>query len=110
MSKQYKKLQNKIHPKEEPTEKKNEKPVGKDYVLLFIIVFTLFILCVSWEHFDNMKRIMYICLTAALGLTYAGRHAKLDENQLQLVNRASFVTLMVSIVLFLVSCYNEFFA
>ena len=41
MAKQYKKLQKKVYPKVEDPRKKEKEKIGKDYLLIAVISFTL---------------------------------------------------------------------
>ena len=109
MAKQYKKLQNKIHPKakEEPVRKEK---IGKDYFLLVMIGLTLVILTLGWSHLDDLNRAMYVLLTVSLSLTYARRHANLTDNQKIYVDRASFASIGLAVALFLFIAYEQYFA
>lgn len=107
MSKQYKKLQNKLHPKavkQEPKEK-----VGKDYLLLTMIAITFVLTFVGWEHFDNTNRAMYFLLTLSLTLTYLYRHAGFSDNVKAYVNAVSLGSIGLAVALFLINLYYQFF-
>ena len=107
MAKQYRKLQEKLYKK--PTEKKApEQKIGKDYVLMAVTVFTVLVTCAGWTSLDNVSRAMYSLLSVALVLTYAKRHAKLDEQKQTLVERGSLITMALAVVLFFVSLYVHF--
>jgi len=109
MAKQYKKLQNKIHPKAKPETVRKEK-VGKDYFLLVMIGFTIIILGLGWGHLDSLNKAMYVLLTLSLSLTYARRHARLTDNQRIYVDRASFASIGLAAALFLLIAYQQYFA
>lgn len=108
MAKQYKKLQQKLHPKAK-NPKPKEKPVGKDYVLLAVIFFILAVTIFGWEYLDNLNRAMYILLGISMISNYVRRHAKLTETQGLLVERVGMVTIGFAIALFLVALYYQFF-
>lgn len=108
MAKQYKKLRQKVHPKEQKRTSP-EKPVGKDYFLIGITVFTVAVLAIGWPHFDNMNRAMYVLLVISLGLTYVRRHVEMSETQQIFADRAGFVSIGCAVGLFLVICYYQFF-
>jgi len=109
MAKQYKKLQQKLHPKASK-QKPKEKPVGKDYVLLSVICFILVVTIFGWEYLDNLNRAMYILLGVSMTCNYVRRHAKLSETQAMLVERTGMVTIGFAIALFLVALYYQFIA
>ena len=109
MAKQYKKLQNKIHPKTKEAPAPKEK-IGKDYFLLVMIGFTLIILALGWSHLDSMNKVMYVLLTISLSLTYARRHANLTDSQRIYVDRASFASIGLAAALFLLIAYQQYFA
>jgi len=109
MAKQYKKLQQKISHRQEKKEAPKEKPVGKDYVLIGIMLFTVIVLALGWQQFDNMNRAMYVLLVVSLGLTYARRHFELTETQQVIADRAGFVSIGFAVALFIVICYFQFF-
>lgn len=108
MAKQYKKLQQKIHPQKKQDNKKNEKPVGKDYLLIGVIVFITVVTMVGWSYLDGMNRAMYIFLDISMILTYVRRHAKLSETQGILVERGSLVCIGFAMALFAASLYYTF--
>ena len=109
MAKMLKKLQQKITPPEPP---KAVRPPGKDYLLLFLMAFSIMVIIAAWENLDILTLTMYILLTLSLGLTYARRHAveRLSETQMMIVSRASFVTIGMAGALFLIDAYRRFFA
>ncbi len=109
MAKQYKKLQNKIHPKAKETPAKKEK-IGKDYFLIAMIAFTVIILALGWEQLSGLNRAMYALLTLSLGLTFTRRHAELSENVQIYVDRASFAAIGLAVALFLLIAYQQFIA
>lgn len=107
MAKQYKKLQNKLHPKAVKEEPKYKE--GKDYLLLIMIGITFILTFVGWEHFDNTNRAMYFLLTLSLTLTYLYRHAGFSEKVKAYVNAASLGSIGMAVALFLISLYYQFF-
>ncbi len=107
MSKQYKKLQNKLHPKEVKQEPKYKE--GKDYLLLIMIAITFVITLLGWENLDNTNRAMYFLLTISLTLTYLYRHANFPEKVKAYINAASLGTIGLAVALFLLNVYYTFF-
>ena len=60
MATQYKKIQNKIHPKDEKKENVDLKPkASRDALLLVLIAVTLIILVLAWSNMDGIGRGMY---------------------------------------------------
>lgn len=109
MAKQYKKLQKKLYSQKEQPKKKPEPKVGKDYMLLILIAFTIFVGIAGWSQLDIMNRSMYVLLTGSLSLTYIRRHAKLSETMQVIVERTSLVCLGCAVILFFVVLYRQFF-
>ncbi|MBQ7496492.1 MAG: hypothetical protein IJU00_01445 [Selenomonas sp.] len=109
MSKQYKKLQQKLHPKEKKTAPK-EKPVGKDYLLLAVIAFIIVMTAFGWDYMNNISRAMYILLGISMSCNYVQRHAKISEEKMVYVARVGLVTIGIAVALFLVSLYYQFAA
>ena len=107
MSKQYKKLQNKLHPK--AVKQESQPKIGRDYLLLIMICFTFVIAMFGWEHFDNTNRAMYLLLTLSLTLTYLYRHAKVSDNVRAYLNSASLGAMGLAVAMFLISLYYQFF-
>ena len=107
MAKQYKKLQQKIYPKEE-NEKKTQRKPGKDYLLLGVLIFTIVVTIGGRGSLDNWNRVMYVLLDFSLGLTYLSRHAKLSEVQKVFVDRASFISIGFAVAMFLVVLVKRF--
>ena len=107
MSKQYRKLQEKLYQKQSDN-KPAEKKIGKDYVLMAVTIFTLFVTIAEWMQFDNVSRGMYALLSASLILTYARRHAQLSEKAAVLVERASLITMVLAVLLFLATLFVHF--
>ena len=108
MAKQYKKLRQKVLPKK-PKKMVSERPVGNDYFLLGITIFTVAVLIFGWSHFDSMNRAMYVLLVLSLGLTYVRRHFNLSETQQVIADRAGFVSIGCAVGLFIIICYYQFF-
>ncbi len=109
MAKQYKKLQNKIHPKTKEAPAPKAK-IGKDYFLLVMIGFTVIILTLGWSHLDDMNKAMYVLLTTSLCLTYTRRHFELTDTQRTYVDRASFASIGLAVALFLIIAYQQYIA
>ncbi len=108
MAKQYKKLRQKVHPKQKK-ETPAEQPPGNDYLLIGIIIFTLVILAIGWQHLNGMNCAMYLFLLASLGLTYIRRHMNLSETQQVMAERAGLAAIGIAIALFFMICYEQFF-
>ncbi|MBR2215844.1 MAG: hypothetical protein IJ849_08825 [Selenomonadaceae bacterium] len=106
MAKQYKKLQQKIHPPKK-TEPPKAKP-GKDYLLMAVIVFTLGVLILGWNYLDNMNRAMYFLLVASLTLTYANRHARLTATQKIYMERASMASMGLAVAMFVILLVQQY--
>ena len=109
MSKQYKKLQRKLHPQKNES-KQPEKPVGKDYVLIAVIAFLIVMLVSMGGYMDKLNLSMYILLLISMCCTYAQRHFKLSENTEIYVMRAGQASIGLAIALFLVSLYYQLIA
>lgn len=107
MSKQYRKLQEKLYQKQSDN-KPAEKKIGKDYVLMAVTVFTVLVTAAGWMQLDNMSRGMYSLLSVSLILTYARRHAQLSEKTAVLVERGSLVTMVLAVLLFLATLFMHF--
>ena len=108
MARQYKKILKKIKPKNVPAVQQ-EKP-GNDLLLLGIIVITLIVMAVGWDHFDDYNRALYMLLASSLILTYTSRHSKLSDRVQNFVGVASLVCMGLAAALFLVIVYNQFFS
>ena len=109
MARMLKKLQHKTAVQEKPAP---ERPPGKDYILIFLIMLSTIVIVVSWNTFDAVMLSMYILLTLSLILTYTRRHAahRLSEFQMMLVTRGSFVTIGMAAALFLLDAYQRYIA
>ncbi|MDD6133172.1 MAG: hypothetical protein PUB49_00470 [Selenomonadaceae bacterium] len=108
MAKQYKKLQKKVYPKVEDPRKKEKEKIGKDYLLIAVISFTLVVTLFGWQTFDALNRAMYVLLTFSLAMTYIYRHAKISENARIYVNRASLCSMGLAIGMFCLALWHEF--
>ena len=109
MANQYKKLQKKLYSQKNSSKKTPEPKVGKDYMLLILIVFTVFVGIAGWSQLDVMNRSMYALLTISLSLTHIRRHAKLSETMQVIVERTSLVCLGCAVIVFFVVLYQQFF-
>ena len=109
MAKMLKKLQSKTAP---PKEEKQQRPPGKDYVLLILMAMSVILVIAAWDTLDTLTITMYILLTLSLGLTYTRRHAadRLTETQMMLVTRGSMVTTGIAGALFLLDAYYRYIA
>ncbi len=106
MSRQYRKMQEKLYKK--PEKKPTEKKIGKDYVLMAVTVFTVLVTAAGWMQLDNLSRSMYSLLSISLILTYARRHADLSERAALLVERGSLITMVLAVVIFLATLFVHF--
>ena len=109
MAKMLKKLQSKTAP---PKEEKQQRPPGKDYVLLILMAMSVILVIAAWDTLDTLTITMSILLTLSLGLTYTRRHAadRLTETQMMLVTRGSMVTIGIAGALFLLDAYYRYIA
>ena len=103
MAKMLKKLQSKTAP---PKEEKQQRPPGKDYVLLILMAMSVILVIAAWDTLDTLTITMYILLT------YTRRHAadRLTETQMMLVTRGSMVTIGIAGALFLLDAYYRYIA
>lgn len=107
MAKLSKKIQHNIAPKKQETTPQ-PKPPGKDYVLLFVIAFTLGMSILGWGTFDNLNRGMYAMLSLSLIMTYTQRHANLSEERQAWVSRIGIAAMIIAIALFGVTMYHQY--
>lgn len=109
MAKMLKKLQQKSVPKKTV---RPERPTGKGYMILGIIVFTTTLTIAGWEVLDAVNRAMYVLLTISLLLTYTSRYQgyRLSEAQHMIVSRVSLATIGLAAALFFVELYQRFAA
>ena len=109
MATQYKKLKNKLTPKKDKP-RLPERNVGKDYLLVSMIFFTVLIMIVAWSRFDNMNRALYIFLAISLSITYANRHARMTDTVRGVVEKLGWVSMAIATILFLILCYTQYIA
>lgn len=108
MSNQYKKLQKKIYKDNDKTPKKKQKPVGHDYLLIGIFIFTVVVTVISWQQLTILNRVMYILLAVSFGLTYIQRHAKMPEEMRPKVAMASTISVVAAIGVFIAVLFFQF--
>ena len=109
MAKQYKKLQQKIYRQDDDKQKhKRQEKVGKDYLLLGVLIFTAVVTVAGWESPNNWNRVMYVLLDVSLLLTYIRRHAKLTEVQSVFADRASLVSIGFAVAMFIIVLIQDF--
>lgn len=107
MSKQYKKLQKKLYQK--PKENKpKQKPIGHDYLLTGIFIFTVVITIVGWNDLTWLNRAMYLLLAVSFGLTLLQRHGKFSDEMRTKISIASTIAVVVAIVMFLIVLFFQF--
>ena len=82
MATQYKKIQNKLHPKEAEQGKTDLKPkASRDALLLVLIALTLVILAIGWNTMDDIGHAMYGFMVAGMVIVYLNRRlTNLSEN------------------------------
>lgn len=111
MSTQYKKIQNKVHPKEDAPAKTDLKPkASRDALLLVLIVVTLVILCLAWGNMDGLGRGMYGCLLVGMVVVYLNRRMNLTDNAHKMLIGVSSFLLVAAIALLGLSMYYQFWA
>ncbi len=108
MAKQYKKLQHKLYPKKQDDKKKEKEKIGKDYLLLGVMIFTIVVTVLGWGSLTLWNRAMYVLLDISLVLTYARRHAKLSEAQQRICDRASLIGIGLAVAMFVVMLIEDF--
>lgn len=88
MATQYKKIQNKIHPKEQESVKEDLKPkASRDALLLVLIAVTALVLVLGWNTMDDIGHAMYAALVVGMGTVYINRRMTLSENVHKILNR-----------------------
>lgn len=108
MSKQYKKLQKKIYQGKNNTPKKKQKPIGHDYLLIGIFIFTVVVTVISWQVLTIPNRIMYILLAVSFALTYTSRHFTMPDETRKKVAMAGTVSVVAAIVMFVIVLFIQF--
>ena len=101
------KSQSKSQETSKPRQKEN---VGKDYLLIAVISFTLVITIAAWSTLNNLNRALYCMLILSLSLTYVRRHFNLTEQEETWVDRGSIVSMGFALALFAVVMYYQIFA
>ena len=83
---------------QEPTKPKVKENVGKDYLLISVICFTIIITIAAWSTLTTLNQILYVLLIVSLSLTYVRRHFNLTQQQETWVDRGSIVSMGISII------------
>ena len=113
MATQYKKIQNKIGPKEDTTAGKADlKPkASRDMLLLVLIVLTAIIMALAWQNpeFDATGRGMYGCLLAGMIVVYINRRGGFSDTVKKSLIAVSTTLLVLCIVLLGFSMNHQFF-
>lgn len=110
MATQYKKIQNKIHPKKADEQKVDLKPkASRDALLLVLIAVTLFILVMAWGNMDGIGRTMYSALFVGMVIVYVNRRMEFSDNVRKVLIGISSALMLGSICLLGLSMYNQFF-
>lgn len=108
MATQYKKLQNKLMPKQ--PRRKPAEGVGKDLLLIAMMGFLFFVLVVTWFQTDLPTKAMYMSLLASFVIIYTRKNNKIPEKYVSLADKACLFFTAFGIVLFVVVCINTFLA
>ena len=110
MATQYKKIQNKLHPKEQPTEKQDLKPkASRDALLLVLIAMTVVILVIGWSTMDNLGHAMYASMLVGMVIVYLNRRlTNISENVRKVLIGISSAALLGSIAMLGYSMYLQF--
>ena len=110
MATQYKKIQNKIHPKDEKKENVDLKPkASRDALLLVLIAVTLIILVLAWSNMDGIGRGMYGALFVGMVIVYINRRMEFSDQVRKVLIGVSSALILASICLLGLSMYNQFF-
>lgn len=110
MATQYKKIQNKIHPKEDEKPKADLKPkASRDALLLVLIAVTLVILVLAWSNMDGIGRGMYGAMFVGMVIVYINRRMEFSDNVRKALIAISSALMLASICLLGLSMYNQFF-
>ena len=94
---------------QEPAKPKEKEKVGKDYLLISVICFTVIITIAAWSTLTSLNKALYSLLIISLSLTYVRRHFNLTEQQEVWVDRGSIVSMGFALALFIVIMYNQIF-
>ena len=110
MATQYKKIQNKLHPKEQPAEKQDLKPkASRDALLLVLIAMTVVILIIGWSTMDDIGHAMYGFMLVGMVIVYLNRRlTSISENVRKGMIALSSTLLLGSIVMLCYSMYLQF--
>lgn len=95
--------------KEEEIEPEKRKP-WENILLIAVLCLTLFILSAGWNELSILNRSMYATLAVALCLMYGQRKWTLTAKKLLLLNRLIFIFVGISLLLFAIGMYYEYFA
>ena len=94
---------------QEPAKPKVKENVGKDYLLIAVICFTVMVTIAAWGTLSFLNKTLYLLLISSLSLTYVRRHFNLTEQQESWVDRGSIVSMGFALALFVVIMYNQIF-
>ena len=114
LARMQKKIKKNIKAQSELKEKNTPKPrvkekVGKDYLLVAVIAFTIMVTIAGWSALENLNRALYVLLITSLSLTYIRRHFNLTEQQETWVDRGSIVSMGFALSIFAVIMYYQIF-
>ena len=110
MAKIQKRIKKNMKPKKPKQEIKIKEKVGKDYLLIAVISFTLMVTIAAWSTLTDMNKALYSMLLVSLSLTYIRRHYDLSEQQEFWVDRGSIISMGIALVLFAAIMYMQIFA
>ena len=94
---------------QEPAKPRVKENVGKDYLLIAVISFTIMVTIAAWGTLNFLNKTLYLLLITSLSLTYVRRHFNLTEQQESWVDRGSIVSMGFALALFVVIMYNQIF-
>ena len=94
---------------QEAAKPKPKEKVGKDYLLVAVISFTIMVTIAAWSTLSDLNRGLYVMLIMSLSLTYVRRHFDLSEQMMKWVDRGSIMSMGFAIALFIVVMYNQIF-
>ena len=94
---------------QEAAKPREKEKVGKDYLLIAVICFTVIVTIAAWSTLTALNKALYSLLILSLSLTYVRRHANLTEQQETWVDRGSIVSMGFALALFAVIMYNQIF-
>ncbi len=95
---------------QESSKPKAKENVGKDYLLIAVISFTVIVTVAAWSTLTDLNKALYSLLIISLSLTYVRRHFNLTEQQETWVDRGSIISMGFALALFAIIMYQQIFA